>query len=557
MKVLLLCTCDHFGAGNAAYRLFEGLQRAGHQTTMLVKEKKKPLSVKLEDPLQSDMLRNTFYKMYYEDSAGEIVSNTLAAGLSNYQLQEIAADYDVIHFHWINLMVSLENIRFLSNLGKKLIFTLHDENLFTGGCHYRSGCEKFQTGCVDCEVFRNMKRWAELECHEKRLALPREAVFVSPSKWLAQAARQSYVLRDRQVEVIPNGIDADIFHPRHRKKGREKLGIPDGAPVLLFGACSLTEKRKGLRYFLEALRMIKGAPGLEQLRVFSFGSAEGLELPEVGNLGFLEDEQELAEIYAAADLMVLPSLEDNFPNVMLESLLCGTPVAAFRTGGMAETIQHGKNGMLAAMRDSADLAGCILEALKGPSMRAFARADAEQRFGLELFTRRYLDLYARAEPAASSMPSDGRLHVYMTAQLSSYEQNCTAENFQTFAGNLHESYAGIIENLLEQAGQDLHREVERFARAMKTVERAFQEGKTVALWGYGYYGKLLKKTLGEKIACVADRNPGESGVLSIEELRELSRENLYIFVAIGAGTETVADTLTSWGLERGVQFGVF
>jgi len=225
-----------------------------------------------------------------------------------------------------------------------------------------------------------------------------ELHIVTPSAWLADRVRESTVTADRfDISVIPYGLDLDAFAPRDRAECRNILGIPADAEVLLFAAHSVSNRRKGFRLLLEALEQIGGR---DRLFVLSVGrGAPGLPEGLAGrHVGYTGEDRLLAVLYSAADLFVLPSLQDNLPATMLESIACGTPVIAFDAGGIPEAVRSGQTGETVPTGDSAALARAISDLLDQPSylqeLRGSCRDTAVAEYRLDIQASRYGELYA-------------------------------------------------------------------------------------------------------------------------------------------------------------------
>jgi glycosyltransferase involved in cell wall biosynthesis len=203
------------------------------------------------------------------------------------------------------------------------------------------------------------------------------------------------------LQRIPYGLDVDVFCPRDRQSARRALALPDDAMVLAFGAESLDSHRKGIRYLLEALSLLNARDRVVGL---AFGSgpipAGGAPLPRIRKVGYIGDSILQASIYSAADIFVLPSLEDNLPLTGLEAMACGTPVVAFDAGGVPDYVRPGETGLLARAGDAADLARRIDQLLERPHeirrLGVAARAAAEREFSVEWQAKRYLELYRQA-----------------------------------------------------------------------------------------------------------------------------------------------------------------
>ena len=182
---------------------------------------------------------------------------------------------------------------------------------------------------------------------------------------------------------------------------RQVLGLDPDKPTILFTAGDLNQKRKGAIYFREAVNILARSHNEKTCLLLVGGGAMDWKAPEsfeVRNLGSLEDDLHLMLAYSAADIFVLPSLADNLPNTMLESMACGTPVVAFNVGGIPDAVRHMATGYLAAPQDAADLAQGIKTLLSNPdlcrNLAERARKTVEQEYNQELQAERYLRLYA-------------------------------------------------------------------------------------------------------------------------------------------------------------------
>lgn len=319
----------------------------------------------------------------------------IGAELANHPLVRQA---DVLHLHWTNFgFLSLGGLEKLLRLGKPVVWTLHDQWAFTGGCHYSRGCERFKTHCRQCPFLRRPgERDLSFRIFEKKMSAYRDAplTVVACSEWLAGEARQSALLSGFPIRSIPNPIDTTVWQPTDRRAARRALGLPLDKKLVLFGAGNLRDERKGFRFVAEALGGLTGA----ELVVFGKNDPAVLAaLPfPVHNLGVVSSENGLIAAYNAADVLAVPSLEDNLPNTIVEALACGTPVVAFATGGIPEMIQHRQTGWLAPPRDAAALSEGLRWAIfneKTENLREAARAFAVKNYAEAVVANQYQKLY--------------------------------------------------------------------------------------------------------------------------------------------------------------------
>jgi glycosyltransferase involved in cell wall biosynthesis len=208
------------------------------------------------------------------------------------------------------------------------------------------------------------------------------------------------LFQNKEVRHIPNGVDVNIFKPSAQMEARAFFGLPMDRPIVLFGAVSMNDPRKGLRFLDEALQSLRASGVMGSILLVRFGSIfkENLNVgATVVDIGNIREQEKLALLYAAADIFVASSLEDNLPNTLLESLACGTPVVGFRIGGFPEIIDHNINGYLAEPRNSEDLASGIAKTfatVKSDSeMRKQSRKKIEEKFSLKRQAEAYSKLY--------------------------------------------------------------------------------------------------------------------------------------------------------------------
>jgi glycosyltransferase involved in cell wall biosynthesis len=287
---------------------------------------------------------------------------------------------DIVHLHWVAKFIDYR--RFFQE-HKNYVWTLHDMQPFSGGFHY--------TGGLDIKSYRKLIE------HNERIKIQALKNIrlqpVAPSDWLCQLAKSSKVFADKGCLHIPNCIDTHIFKPGNLLELRRQLGWPEHQKVLLFLAENLDEPRKGFSLLVEALRSMN----LKDTLLVAVGkSPEGLDgLPYI-HIPFTTDEQRLAMIYAAADYYITPSLEDNLPNTVMESLACGTPVIAFHTGGIPEMVQDGFNGFICARADAAALKNGIELALSSEHLAVLsqqAEDSVRERYRFPIIAQKYKQLY--------------------------------------------------------------------------------------------------------------------------------------------------------------------
>ena len=416
MRVLIVNTSENTGgAAVAANRLMEALNHSGIKAKMLVRDKNTHALtvVRLPHPrigwlrfawerflilLSLRMSRKHLYEV-----------DTAWCGKDITSLQEFR-EADVIHLHWVNQgMLSLRDLRAILHSGKPVVWTMHDFWPATGICHYPHDCEAFLGKCHNCQYLSGGGSASDLSSRiwkQKADILSRYRVtFVTCSQWLRSRVENSRLLRNQQVLSIPNTIDTHLYRPADKKSVRCRLNLPSDRKLILFVSQKITDPRKGVGYFLEACRILaSSAPDAgERYGVIILGGnadrfRDMLPLP-VYPIGYVSNQQRIIDVYNCADLFVLPSLEDNLPNTIMEAMACGVPCVGFNTGGIPEMIDHRQNGYVAHERDAADLYEGMRYVLDNEDYQSLSRAavgKVHSSYSQDSVARRYIEAYENA-----------------------------------------------------------------------------------------------------------------------------------------------------------------
>lgn len=420
MKILQISTYDiRGGAGRAAYRLHRGLVQMGQASQMLVKRKDTTdPSVFAATPQdlvehfeENFFLSRVIQDHYINSNRTDVSTAYFSLPYPGYDLSTLplVQTADILNLHWVaHHYLSLVSLQKLFALRKPVVWTLHDQWPFTGGCHYTGNCERYRYDCVACPQLEDDPFNLPAAILKDKLDLFRGAnlTIVSPSQWLAAGARESKLFGDLRIEVIPYSLETDVFSPLPKDVAKEKIGLTAETVTLLFGAASANMRRKGFRQLMDAIhgcledKRFQELVDTDEIRLLCFGDSNK-ELDAVGIptlfFGFLKSEEEIRDVYVSADLFVLPSLEDNLPNTMLEAMSCGTPVVAFDVGGISDAVMGGVTGQLAPAGDTNQLGKAILSLVFDPNrrekMEQNCRAVALERFSLPVQARRYVELY--------------------------------------------------------------------------------------------------------------------------------------------------------------------
>lgn len=291
---------------------------------------------------------------------------------------------DIIHLHWVSDFINYPT--FFKNIHKPIVWTLHDMNPLLGGFHYVNdkNINEKEFGLLE-------KNLADIK--KKSLSDLKAATIVTPSKWLGESAKQQNIFKNADFCQIPYGLNTSIFKQCDKNFARTVFNLPLDKKIIMFVSDAVENYRKGFDMVLEAMQ------GLEDFnfQVVVIGAAsQNIEQKSFINyIGKINDERLMSLLYSGADLFILPSREDNLPNVMLESFACGTPVLSFRTGGMAEYIQDGFNGFFAEDISAKSLKASLTKYLKGELSfcNKKIRDFAVNTFSLNTQTKKYIELY--------------------------------------------------------------------------------------------------------------------------------------------------------------------
>jgi len=391
------------GAARAAYRCFEGIRRLYPNTHYLnlfsddANQHVHGLSHNSKAGMLAEKLNalDRLPLLLYPNRKALIFSPTFWAN----PLRTRLADFDakLVHLHWVAAgMLELEE---LLDLDVPVVWTLHDQWPFTGGCHYADDCTRFMQQCGQCPLLCSDKAedashilWLrKLNAYSKT-----NLTVVAPTHWIAALARQSSLFANKRIEVIPNGLDTDVFRPYAKYAAKAALGIPQDRPALLFGAHLVSDIRKGGDLLAKALTKVDFPC---TLMMFGEGALQFKVNPNITlvEMGSVTRDDKLAEMYSAAEVFICPSRVDNLPNTVAEALACATPCVAFNVAGLPDMISHQVNGWLAAPFDIDDLLRGVIWAVNHANpdkLQAAARAKAEAEYSMKIASRRYQMLYS-------------------------------------------------------------------------------------------------------------------------------------------------------------------
>lgn len=437
MKVSHFNTFPYGGAATAARRLSRKLQKSGVNSNFFYfrcdREDVVQLGSKSESIDQAQVLEKKtvpglsvfakrkekkrlreIWRLHNEHIATRPVGEetfSMARLPEESRLNWFQVNADVVHLHWISFFADYPT--FFDSIPEHvpLVWTLHDQNAFTGGCHYSGGCEQYRNGCGQCPQVTNPHSRdvsADSFLTKKRALAGHNIHVVAPSKWMIDLAEQSPIWpKTTSFHHIRLGFNLKKFYPVDREHARKQLGIRSDAFLIGFGAEDVRSRRKGVGSLLEALNHLSTEKDVEGI-VFGSGEiATTGQMKKIHQLGYVDSVDRQRLIYSAADVVIVPSTEDNQPQVGLEAMACGTPVIGFDTCGIPEMVQHNKTGLLAAPGNPEDLAHQISWIINNPLQRRQmgieARKMMEQNHDADIQASRYLQLYENATQFGRSL----------------------------------------------------------------------------------------------------------------------------------------------------------
>ena len=405
MKIVTVSATDRIGgAGIAAYRLHRGLRQAGLEAEMLVMKKVSadPNAHRLSSCL--NRRRRIIRRIAAASHRRQLARHPRQPGSGYWSLNYFdypiahainAFEADVVHLHWLG-----DNYLPIPQFAKvkpPIVWTLHDMWAFTGGCHSADDCLNYHADCGHCPQLlapasndisarisqQKQQAWADIPM-----------TIVCPSQWLADCARRSKVLKDKRIEVIANGIDPRQFKPLDKNSARQAFNLPLDKKLILFGAVGgASDPRKGFAYLRDALRHLPEKSNMEVV-VFGAARAEALDIHlPLHQVEYLGDSVSISLLYSACDVFVLPALQENLPNTLMESLACGTPCVAFNHGGIPDLVRHQRNGYLARFKDTVDLARGIQWVLAQSLLPQAICQQTLERCHISHITEQYIRLY--------------------------------------------------------------------------------------------------------------------------------------------------------------------
>jgi len=398
MKVALVSkTNGSFGGASFfAENLGKWLGEAGHEVSQFCVEPRRELRP-YQKPLRASGLAARFVR-HANWRARQLGMVEPFPWEYWFGLRKTMTKFDLVHFHDLYMAISPRTLQSIAR-HKPVVLTLHDTSAFTGGCINPQGCRQFELQCGNCPQKFALGKFDFTRSNlrqVRRLAHSSNVNFVSPSRWIRTEAGRSLRWKGR-AEHIPNGFDQRAYRFQSRAKARELLGLPAGKRIVAIASAALENKLKGIRFALDA---IVANRDLDPLTILIGQSSPAVESILKGTAfqttGFVEDRYELGLHFAAADVLLYPSLGDNLPVTIQEAMAAGTPVLAFSVGGVPELVRPGETGWLVPAGDQAALNRQLREILQAENIGVLgeqARNVIAEEFSVNRCVERHVRLY--------------------------------------------------------------------------------------------------------------------------------------------------------------------
>lgn len=410
MKVTLLNHSDSLGGASVVtYRLMQALRKEGIDVRLLVMSKTG--NDENVTPYHSHRVHKCVFLM-------ERLNIFLRNGLSKANLFKVSTashgvslashplivDADVIAINWVNQgMLSLNEIENIAQLGKPIVWTMHDMWCLTGICHHALECDGYKKQCGNCQFISGGKRKNDLSHSTwlKKQALYQNTniQFVAVSNWLANKCKESTLLGNKHIEVIHNAfpIDSYFITPTSKVEG---YGIDYNKNLILMGAARLDDPIKGFDYAIEALNIFaQQNPDMAKCcEVIFFGDIRNPQLltkisMPYRHLGRINSADTIRQLYASAKVVISTSLYETLPGTLIEGQAAGCVPVSFGKGGQADIIDHKVTGYIADYKSSQSIADGIVWAIEASPNREMLHESVRKKFASQVIAQKYIKLF--------------------------------------------------------------------------------------------------------------------------------------------------------------------
>lgn len=411
MKILIISTSDIIGgAAIAAKRMTKALRDSGQDAKMLVNIKSGN-EIFVQEYAQSSFKKKltTFIKLFEkilfipkEISKQERYSFSTALFGENLLQHPLVKEADILHLHWVNHgFLSYKHLGELIKTGKPIFITMHDMWYMTGGCHHARECTNYQNQCGNCVFIKGNSEndLSRIGYLKKKSIYTNDITFIPVSKWLENLTRESSLLQNNRIVNIPNPLDIKIFHQKDKIESQKRFNLKPNKTYILYAAAKVDNIRKGYEYLSKALGELfhSDLSIKKNIEIVVMGRVKDQSLINfhfpTHFIGNLTSEEEVIACYNAVDLFIAPSLEENLPNTIIESMACGTPAVAFGIGGVPEIIDHKVNGYVAEYKNASDLIEGVKWILSEQNLSEKCINKVSDHFSEEVVAKQIIDLY--------------------------------------------------------------------------------------------------------------------------------------------------------------------
>jgi glycosyltransferase involved in cell wall biosynthesis len=408
MKVLILDTTE---LGFAPNRIMKALQKNGIDAKMLVRSKytddENVVSINT-----TWLAKKRNYLRFFLERFVILLNNhfnrsnlfkvSIANTGTNIANHPLVKEADIIHLNWINQgFLSLKDLDALLKTGKPIVWTMHDMWTCTGICHHSWGCESFTKECGYCP-FLHSKKHKDLSYRifkSKRIITQSSIHLVAVSSWLKSMALKSAITNNLKVSVIPNVLDITVFHPTDKTLARQKFSLAMKKKIIIMGALNINDPVKGFVFLKDAMQRIYNED--KDVLLVLFGNIKGQDILKdisfpIVQMGLISNVSDIVQLYAAADVNVVPSFYETFGQTITESMACGCPSVSFNNSGQTDIIDHKLNGYLAKYKDEEDLAVGITWVLDNTERLHLSEACIEKvqtHYTETVVAKKYISLY--------------------------------------------------------------------------------------------------------------------------------------------------------------------
>lgn len=418
MKVVIINTFEKAGgAAIAANRLMQALNRNGVHARMLVLDKQ--TDDEYVTTINTSWLKKKinllrfiwercvilFNNKFNRKTLFQVSIANTGTDISNHPLVKEA---DIVHLHWINQsFLSIKDIETLTKLRKPIVWTMHDMWPFTSICHHSYECNRYHQTCGMCPFLQSKD---ENDLSHKVFVRKKQLKFtsveiVAVSNWLREKAKNSSLLRNKEILTIQNLLNTEVFRPLDKAECRKKHNLPSDKKIMMMGAARLNEPIKGFELLNKAIDFLTQREYVkENLLLILFGNIKHddaflnkIKIP-YKYFGQINEPAIIAQLYASADVTIVPSLYETFGQTLIESMACGCPAVSFDNSGQTDIIDHKINGYLAKYKDTEDMANGIkwvLNNSKSLNLHQECIKKVQSNYTEQIVSNKYISLYQK------------------------------------------------------------------------------------------------------------------------------------------------------------------